>query len=57
VFAQTKFAAETVTEAHSYFILLKLLPRNSWPGIHRVQKKRCHWFFCCNFYKYWRIFI
>ena len=25
--------------------------------IHRVQKKRCHWFFCCNFYKYWRIFI
>jgi len=25
--------------------------------LHRVQKKRCHWFFCCNFYKYWRIFI
>jgi len=21
------------------------------------KKKRCHWFFCCNFYKYWRIFI
>jgi len=20
-------------------------------------EKRCHWFFCCNFYKYWRIFI
>jgi len=19
-------------------------------------KKRCHWFFCCNFYKYWRKF-
>jgi len=26
-------------------------------NIHRVQIKRCHWFFCCNFYKYWRIFI
>jgi len=25
--------------------------------IHRIQEKRCHWFFCCNFYKYWRIFI
>jgi len=25
--------------------------------LHRVQKKRCHWFFCCSFYKYWRIFI
>jgi len=25
--------------------------------IHRVQKKRCNWFFCCNFCKYWRIFI
>ena len=26
-------------------------------NIHRVQKKRCHWFFCCNFYRYWQIFI
>jgi len=25
-------------------------------AIHRVQKKRCHWFFCCSFYKYWHIF-
>jgi len=25
--------------------------------VHRVQKKRCHWFFRCNFYKYWRTFI
>ena len=21
------------------------------------KKKRCHWFFCCDVYKYWRIFI
>jgi len=25
-------------------------------NVHRVQKKGCHWY-CCNFYKYWRIFI
>jgi len=43
----------------------QLLQRYSAPGVitsllllHRVQKKRwCHWFFCCNFYKYWPIFF
>ena len=25
--------------------------------LHRVQKKGATDFFCCNFYKYWRIFI
>ena len=29
-----------------------------WRAIYTVsRKKRCHWFFCCNFYKYWWIFI
>ena len=35
------------------FIYMRLL----YLYIYTVSRKRCHWFFCYNFYKYWRLFI
>ena len=31
--------------------------RNTLRASTPCPEKKCHWFFCCNFYKYWRIFI
>ena len=37
-------------------LLSILKPQNNGP-LYTVSRKKCHWFFCCNFYKYCRIFI